>query len=72
MCEKCKEYQIYINAFILGYGDKYPPQVIEDINRIRQELCEIKNNCKCQPCFTDELIKKLDTNPEIRRKKGLQ
>ena len=72
MCEKCKEYQKDIDAFVVGYGDSYPPQVIEDINRIRQELCEIKNNCKCQPCFTDELIKKLDTNPEIRRKKGLQ
>lgn len=71
MCEKCKEYQKDINAFIKGYGDKYTPQAIEELLRIRQELCDIKANCKCEQCFADDLINTLDTDPKIRKKKGL-
>ena len=72
MCEKCKEYQADINAFIKGYGDKYTPQAIEELLRIRQELCTIKANCQCDRCFADDLIYIIDNNPEIQKKKGLQ
>ena len=72
MCQKCQPFEMDINQFIKGYGEVYPPQAVEELYKIRQELCNLRVNCSCEQCFADKLIDIIDNNPEIKRKKGLQ
>ena len=71
MCEECIKYEAYILDFVNGYGDKYSYQAIESLNRTRQELCNLKAQCICEKCKADDLIKIIDNDPIIRKKKGL-
>ena len=71
MCDFCKEKQKDIEGFINGYGDLYPRDVVDEIDALRNELCKHKDTCRESDCIAGELIAEIDTNHEIKKKKGL-
>ena len=71
MCDFCIEKQKDIEYFINGYGDLYPLNVVDEINKLRVELCKHKDTCNESDCIADKLIAEIDTNDTIKKKKGL-
>lgn len=71
MCDLCKQAELDIKAFKTGYGDKYTPKAIEQLNKLRNDLCTKKATCNCEECPAQKFIDIIDTDPDIQKKKGL-
>ena len=71
MCEFCKNADWEIQQYKNGYGDKYLPETMDALDELREKLCEAKSRCQEKDCQAGRLIGIIDTDPDIRRKKGL-
>ena len=71
-CDFCKQAASEIRDFKNGYGktgqDKYTPQALNALHDLRNELCKHKANCTHADCCAQELINKIDSDPDIQGK----
>ena len=71
--------QDFINQVILdvwayktGYGEKYKISVIEEINKLRAEICDKLQEVKgIEKINLEKLLYILDNDPNIKSKKGV-
>ena len=61
-----------ILAYKNGYGDKFCVSVIDEIQKLRAEICnKIQESSDVEKVNLQKLLHILDNDPDIRSKKGL-
>ena len=70
-CDKCSLLEKDFIGYKEGYGSKYSPNVIAELNKFRQEIINRIESCNHNDCYAKKLLVLMDSDEDIKKKKGM-